>query len=90
MWNVTSHNDVISSNFRAWVLDSSEIIESATNRVGLLTGLTTKYLEKFSNTEAFQIVNYGIAGMYHPHLDAFVSLLIFYFENTISISNIYS
>jgi hypothetical protein len=70
--NVTSHSDVISSNFRAWVLDSSEIVESATNRVGLLTGLTTKYLEKYSNTEAFQIVNYGIAGMYHPHFDAFV------------------
>lgn len=61
------------SYFRAWLYDGPGIVEKTTHRVGLLTGLATKSSPRFSNTEAYQIVNYGIGGMYHPHHDAFVS-----------------
>lgn len=51
-------------------------IERATNRVGLLTALETKSLPDCTPSEAFQIVNYGIGGMYHPHHDFLVSHIL--------------
>ena len=60
--------------FRSWVYDEAgAAVERATNRVGLLTALETKSLPHLSTSEAFQIVNYGIGGMYHPHHDFLVS-----------------
>jgi hypothetical protein len=60
--------------FRSWVYDEAgATVERATNRVGLLTALETKSLPHLSTSEAFQIVNYGIGGMYHPHHDFLVS-----------------
>lgn len=53
--------------------EAEATVERATNRVGLLTALETKSLPHLSTSEAFQIVNYGIGGMYHPHHDFLVS-----------------
>lgn len=53
--------------------EAGATVERATNRVGLLTALETKSLPHLSTSEAFQIVNYGIGGMYHPHHDFLVS-----------------
>ncbi|XP_052085746.1 prolyl 4-hydroxylase subunit alpha-1-like [Mytilus californianus] len=55
----------------AWLHDKPGIVIRATQRVGLLTGLKTKSSPLLSNTEPFQIVNYGIGGMYNPHYDTF-------------------
>ncbi|CAG2188286.1 P4HA [Mytilus edulis] len=55
----------------AWLHDKPGIVKRATHRVGLLTGLKTKSSPLLSNTEPFQIVNYGIGGMYNPHYDTF-------------------
>ncbi|XP_052089383.1 prolyl 4-hydroxylase subunit alpha-1-like [Mytilus californianus] len=63
--------DSIRISQTAWLYDGPGIAEKTTHRVGLLTGLATKSSPRFSNTEAYQIVNYGIGGMYHPHHDAF-------------------
>lgn len=49
----------------SWVHDAPGVIRRITDRVSLLTGLAT-----LNCTEPFQVVNYGIGGMYHPHLDA--------------------
>ncbi|CAC5411611.1 P4HA [Mytilus coruscus] len=57
----------------AWLFDELEIVKRATLRVGLLTGLVTTWSPLYSNSEPFQIVNYGIGGMYHPHFDALLS-----------------
>ncbi|VDI65780.1 Hypothetical predicted protein, partial [Mytilus galloprovincialis] len=50
--------------------DEPGIVKRATHRVGLLTGLATKWSPVMHNAEPFQIVNYGIGGMYHPHYDS--------------------
>ncbi|VDI03897.1 Hypothetical predicted protein [Mytilus galloprovincialis] len=50
--------------------DEPGIVKRATHRVGLLTGLATKWSPVMLNAEPFQIVNYGIGGMYHPHYDS--------------------
>lgn len=61
--------DKIRVSQTAWVDDQLAIAEKASNRVGLLTGLDTQNLLLRSNAEPFQVVNYGIGGMYHPHHD---------------------
>lgn len=60
--------------FRAVLQDEPGIVKRATHRVGLLTGLATKWSPVMHNAEPFQIVNYGIGGMYHPHYDSNVSV----------------
>lgn len=59
---------------RAVLQDEPGIVKRATHRVGLLTGLATKWSPVMHNAEPFQIVNYGIGGMYHPHYDSNVSV----------------
>ncbi|VDI15625.1 Hypothetical predicted protein [Mytilus galloprovincialis] len=59
----------------AWLFDNIGIVKRATRRVGLLTGLVTTSSTNSSNAEPFQIVNYGIGGMYNPHFDTLNSIL---------------
>ncbi|VDI52743.1 prolyl 4-hydroxylase [Mytilus galloprovincialis] len=55
----------------AWLSDIQyPKLEKITSRVKLITGLETEYKERFSNTEMYQVLNYGVGGMYRPHLDA--------------------
>ncbi|XP_052079630.1 prolyl 4-hydroxylase subunit alpha-1-like isoform X3 [Mytilus californianus] len=55
----------------AWLSDIQyPILKRITSRVKMITGLETEYKERFSNTEQYQVVNYGVGGMYRPHLDA--------------------
>ncbi|KAK3088719.1 hypothetical protein FSP39_022991 [Pinctada imbricata] len=44
-------------------------LQKLTRRVSLITGLQTKYKSLMSNSEQFQIINYGVGGMYNPHVD---------------------
>lgn len=63
---------------RAWLFDNIGIVKRATRRVGLLTGLVTTSSTNSSNAEPFQIVNYGIGGMYNPHFDTLNSVICIY------------
>ncbi|XP_076082623.1 prolyl 4-hydroxylase subunit alpha-1-like [Mytilus galloprovincialis] len=61
--------DTVRVSQTAWLFDNIGTVKRATRRVGLLTGLVTTSSTNSSNAEPFQIVNYGIGGMYNPHFD---------------------
>lgn len=55
----------------AWLSDIQyPKLKKITSRVKMITGLETEYKERFSNSEQYQVLNYGVGGMYRPHLDA--------------------
>ncbi|KAL3876428.1 hypothetical protein ACJMK2_034277 [Sinanodonta woodiana] len=55
-----------------WHSDSSHpFFESLGRRVEIITGLSTRQYPFESHSENFQVVNYGIGGMYDPHTDLF-------------------
>ncbi|KAL3876427.1 hypothetical protein ACJMK2_034276 [Sinanodonta woodiana] len=55
-----------------WHRDSSHtVFESLGRRVEIITGLSTRQYPLESHSEHFQVVNYGIGGMYDPHTDFF-------------------
>lgn len=54
----------------AWLLDTDyPLLQKISKRVKLITGLETEYKSRFSNAEQYQVLNYGIGGMYRPHID---------------------
>lgn len=53
----------------AWVWDSDNIIRKITRRIEKITGLDTQLKVYASFAEPFQVLNYGIGGMYEPHFD---------------------
>ncbi|XP_035680978.1 prolyl 4-hydroxylase subunit alpha-3-like [Branchiostoma floridae] len=60
------------SNFRVsetgWLHDNTtELISKLSRRVSYITGLNTEY----PSAESFQVVNYGLGGLYVPHVDYF-------------------
>lgn len=68
----TKNDDEFRVSFTGWVLDGPDpdsISRKLSVRVGLISGLDTTYKEIFSSSEAFQVVNYGIGGMFNVHRD---------------------
>ncbi|KAK3612446.1 hypothetical protein CHS0354_032055 [Potamilus streckersoni] len=60
----------------AWLPESSHpIVDRLGRRIELITGLSTRQYPHASHSEDFQILNYGIGGMYEPHPDWFGTLL---------------
>ena len=57
--------------FSGWLWDHlhGDMVQSLSRRVALITGLDTTYQEELSRAEPFQVVNYGLAGQYEPHVD---------------------
>ncbi|XP_059173650.1 prolyl 4-hydroxylase subunit alpha-2-like [Physella acuta] len=56
----------------AWIADEeSEMVSSISKRIGHITGLDTSMREPYGPTSAelLQVVNYGLGGLYVPHLD---------------------
>ncbi|KAL3876429.1 hypothetical protein ACJMK2_034278 [Sinanodonta woodiana] len=55
-----------------WHADSSHpVFERLGRRVEIITGLSTRQYPFESHSEHFQVVNYGIGGMYEQHTDFF-------------------
>lgn len=54
----------------AWLNDLEyPFLRKISRRVKLITGLETEFKSQFSNAEEYQVLNYGVGGMYQPHLD---------------------
>ncbi|XP_066287029.1 prolyl 4-hydroxylase subunit alpha-3-like isoform X1 [Branchiostoma lanceolatum] len=69
---VSKHGKVFHSNVRVsetgWLHDNTtDVISKLSRRVGYITGLNTEY----PSAESFQVVNYGLGGLYVPHVDYF-------------------
>ncbi|CAG5131678.1 unnamed protein product, partial [Candidula unifasciata] len=54
----------------AWLPDNTVTIRRLSARVGQITGLDTSQLPLDTPAEPFQIVNYGLGGLYVPHEDS--------------------
>ncbi|CAC5358727.1 P4HA [Mytilus coruscus] len=62
----------------AWLRDQEySELERLTLRIKLITGLETEFKKRYSNTEEYQILNYGVGGMYKPHVDPLSELSMF-------------
>ncbi|XP_071147966.1 prolyl 4-hydroxylase subunit alpha-1-like [Mytilus edulis] len=62
----------------AWLSDLDFLeLKKLTLRVKLITGLETEFRTRYSNTEEYQILNYGVGGMYKPHVDPLSDRSIF-------------
>ncbi|XP_045211382.2 prolyl 4-hydroxylase subunit alpha-2-like isoform X2 [Mercenaria mercenaria] len=60
----------------AWLPDhSSDLVKSVSNRIELITGLSTQQFRSFSHAEDLQVLNYGVGGMYEAHLDCLNALI---------------
>ncbi|XP_013383328.1 prolyl 4-hydroxylase subunit alpha-1 [Lingula anatina] len=57
----------------AWLFDwhLDKTVRHLSKRVEEITGLSTVYRERSADAEAWQVLNYGIGGMYEPHHDFF-------------------
>ncbi|KAK3088374.1 hypothetical protein FSP39_018420 [Pinctada imbricata] len=75
---VKSENQVtyqeVSDNFRvsqtAWANETANpALQTLTRRVSLITGLDATYKDVMSHSEMYQVLNYGVGGMYNPHRD---------------------
>lgn len=53
----------------AWLWDSDSVIRKLTKRIEKITGLDTQLKVYATCAEPFQVLNYGIGGMYEPHVD---------------------
>ncbi|KAK2177130.1 hypothetical protein NP493_618g01011 [Ridgeia piscesae] len=55
---------------RTWLDDNaSTLLLKLSRRIEDITGLDTTLRTRFSSTELFQVLNYGIGGQYDPHFD---------------------
>ncbi|ESO90706.1 hypothetical protein LOTGIDRAFT_233738 [Lottia gigantea] len=53
----------------AWLYDTNPVVSRLSRRISLLTGFKTEVRPYNTYAEAFQVVNYGLGGLYGPHLD---------------------
>ncbi|XP_013383379.1 prolyl 4-hydroxylase subunit alpha-1-like [Lingula anatina] len=54
-----------------WLGDEAADVKQISQRIAQITGLETTMKSDMSNAEKFQVVSYGVGGMYKPHYDAF-------------------
>ncbi|KAH9488181.1 hypothetical protein Btru_064867 [Bulinus truncatus] len=54
----------------AWMYDTGSVLRRLSQRVGDITGLYVGQTETDTPSEPFQVVNYGLGGMYAPHQDS--------------------
>ncbi|XP_052826964.1 prolyl 4-hydroxylase subunit alpha-3 [Octopus bimaculoides] len=52
-----------------WLPAEDKMSEVLCRRIKLITGLQTDFKLKDTNSELFQVINYGIGGLYLPHHD---------------------
>ncbi|XP_078683376.1 prolyl 4-hydroxylase subunit alpha-3-like [Branchiostoma floridae x Branchiostoma belcheri] len=69
---IDKHGKAFLSDFRVsetgWLHDNeTELVSKLSRRVGYITGLNTDS----PSAESFQVVNYGLGGLYVPHVDYF-------------------
>ncbi len=58
----------------SWLWDETapdKVVPTVSKRIDMITGLSTQLYDINSHAEAFQLVNYGLAGQYEPHHDYF-------------------
>ncbi|XP_050388575.1 prolyl 4-hydroxylase subunit alpha-1 [Patella vulgata] len=58
----------ISNN--AWIYDSESVADKLSRRIEMITGLSALNRNYDTHAEPYQIVNYGLGGMYDPHFDS--------------------
>ncbi|XP_025087676.1 prolyl 4-hydroxylase subunit alpha-2-like isoform X2 [Pomacea canaliculata] len=54
----------------AWLFDSTPTLTRISRRVELVTGLSTRVLSENTHAEPYQVLNYGLGGVYGPHEDS--------------------
>ncbi|KAK0062279.1 prolyl 4-hydroxylase subunit alpha-1-like isoform X1 [Biomphalaria pfeifferi] len=54
----------------AWLYDTTEFLKRLSRRVGDITKLNSGQSDVDTPSEPFQVVNYGLGGMYAPHQDS--------------------
>ncbi|KAL8559587.1 hypothetical protein ACOMHN_018750 [Nucella lapillus] len=54
----------------AWLFDTSPAVSRLSSRVQLVTGLSTHILQRDTHAEPYQVLNYGLGGVYGPHEDS--------------------
>ncbi|XP_060071988.1 prolyl 4-hydroxylase subunit alpha-1-like [Ylistrum balloti] len=50
-------------------MSENDFTRRLTWKIGILTGLNTTFRKRVSDSEPFQVLNYGSGGMYNPHVD---------------------
>ncbi len=58
----------------AWLSDETaphKVVPTVSKRIDMITAMSTQLRDIGSDAEAFQLVNYGLAGQFEPHHDYF-------------------
>ncbi|XP_076447163.1 prolyl 4-hydroxylase subunit alpha-2-like [Babylonia areolata] len=67
---VKQENHLVRVSQNAWLFDVSPIISRLSRRVHHVTGLSTRLLQRDTHAEPYQVLNYGLGGVFGPHEDS--------------------